>query len=257
MPEQEGRRQVTCTCSFLEIYNETITDLLGGSQINLHIREDAAHGVYVEGLHEESVSTGLNWLWFLLSFASLLLTQCPEVHRALRSSILGGACYGACYMLRSRRSGACALAVPETTYNASSVQGSYVHVDIVQHVARETRTCHSLVDPWVTFSQWLVRSRVRHHSPRVGCRAAADMCALLARGQTARRVGETAMNRESSRSHSVLTCTLEAAATDSRGVTSVLRSRLNLVDLAGALTTTQHEQLRAAWRVHPAFHRFP
>ena len=53
---------MTCKCSFLEIYNETITDLLGSSQANLHIREDAAHGVYVEGLHEESVSSGLGRL---------------------------------------------------------------------------------------------------------------------------------------------------------------------------------------------------
>jgi hypothetical protein len=62
VPEQDGQRQVTCKCSFLEIYNETITDLLGSSQANLHIREDAAHGVYVEGLHEESVSSGLGRL---------------------------------------------------------------------------------------------------------------------------------------------------------------------------------------------------
>jgi kinesin family protein 15 len=76
------------------------------------------------------------------------------------------------------------------------------------------------------------------------------MCRLLARGQAARRVGETAMNRESSRSHSVLTCTLEAAATDSRGVTSVLRSRLNLVDLAGAPFTPAHWQITGRIRAN-------
>ncbi|CAL8470378.1 g9920 [Coccomyxa elongata] len=113
-------RQVFCKCSFLEIYNENITDLLGPSEAHLHIREDAARGVYVENLHEEEVSS---------------------------------------------------------------------------------------VD---------------------------DVVQLLARGQAARRVGETNMNRESSRSHSVFTCTLQSSTTDENGITNILRSRLNLVDLAGS-----------------------
>ncbi|XP_024986608.1 kinesin-like protein KIN-12A [Cynara cardunculus var. scolymus] len=46
-----------CRCSFLEIYNEQITDLLNPAQGNLHIREDTKTGVYVENLTEESVST--------------------------------------------------------------------------------------------------------------------------------------------------------------------------------------------------------
>ncbi|KAM7486192.1 hypothetical protein LguiA_002201 [Lonicera macranthoides] len=46
-----------CRCSFLEIYNEQITDLLDPSQGNLQIREDVKTGVYVENLTEECVST--------------------------------------------------------------------------------------------------------------------------------------------------------------------------------------------------------
>ncbi len=53
---------MTCKCSFLEIYNEAITDLLGsssaGPQATLNLREDTVQGIYVEGLTEESVSTG-------------------------------------------------------------------------------------------------------------------------------------------------------------------------------------------------------
>ncbi|KAK9915787.1 hypothetical protein WJX75_004111 [Coccomyxa subellipsoidea] len=113
-------RQVSCKCSFLEIYNENITDLLSPSEAHLQIREDAARGTYVENLCEEEVSS-------------------------------------------------------------------------VDDVAR-----------------------------------------LLARGQAARRVGETNMNRESSRSHSVFTCTLQSSTTDESGITNILRSRLNLVDLAGS-----------------------
>ncbi|KAJ0555289.1 putative plus-end-directed kinesin ATPase [Helianthus annuus] len=44
-----------CRCSFLEIYNEQITDLLDPAQRNLQIREDTKTGVYVENLTEESV----------------------------------------------------------------------------------------------------------------------------------------------------------------------------------------------------------
>ncbi|KAI3523586.1 hypothetical protein L1887_01816 [Cichorium endivia] len=44
-----------CRCSFLEIYNEQITDLLDPAQGNLQIREDTKTGVYVENLREESV----------------------------------------------------------------------------------------------------------------------------------------------------------------------------------------------------------
>ena len=40
-------------CSYLEIYNEQIMDLLEPASINLHIREDIKKGVYVEGLQEE------------------------------------------------------------------------------------------------------------------------------------------------------------------------------------------------------------
>ncbi|KAG7995310.1 hypothetical protein I3843_01G102900 [Carya illinoinensis] len=46
-----------CCCSFLEIYNEQITDLLDPNQRNLQIREDVKSGVYVENLKEESVRT--------------------------------------------------------------------------------------------------------------------------------------------------------------------------------------------------------
>ncbi|BFG15554.1 hypothetical protein CerSpe_018280 [Prunus speciosa] len=46
-----------CHCSFLEIYNEQITDLLDPNQKTLQIREDVKSGVYVENLTEECVRT--------------------------------------------------------------------------------------------------------------------------------------------------------------------------------------------------------
>ncbi|KAK9086225.1 hypothetical protein Syun_028619 [Stephania yunnanensis] len=59
--EEEHRRdehlKYTCKCSFLEIYNEQITDLLEPSSTNLQIREDMRKGVYVENLAEYEVKT--------------------------------------------------------------------------------------------------------------------------------------------------------------------------------------------------------
>uniref|UniRef100_A0ACD5XRE5 Uncharacterized protein n=1 Tax=Avena sativa TaxID=4498 RepID=A0ACD5XRE5_AVESA len=58
--EEESRRgenlKYNCKCSFLEIYNEQITDLLDPSSTNLHIREDMNVGTYVENLTKREVT---------------------------------------------------------------------------------------------------------------------------------------------------------------------------------------------------------
>ncbi|KAE8733551.1 Mitochondrial import inner membrane translocase subunit Tim17/Tim22/Tim23 family protein [Hibiscus syriacus] len=46
-----------CRCSFLEIYNEQIGDLLDPTQRNLEIKDDPKNGVYVENLTEEYVTS--------------------------------------------------------------------------------------------------------------------------------------------------------------------------------------------------------
>ncbi|KAJ8437088.1 hypothetical protein Cgig2_016442 [Carnegiea gigantea] len=58
-----------CRCSFLEIYNEQITDLLDPRQKNLQIREDIKTGVYVENLTEECVSTMKDVIQLLLKLS--------------------------------------------------------------------------------------------------------------------------------------------------------------------------------------------
>ncbi|KAI7744954.1 hypothetical protein M8C21_027075 [Ambrosia artemisiifolia] len=59
--EEESRRderlKYSCKCSFLEIYNEQITDLLEPSSTNLQLREGLKEGVYVENLTEYTVET--------------------------------------------------------------------------------------------------------------------------------------------------------------------------------------------------------
>jgi hypothetical protein len=52
--DQERAEGVTfiIRCSFLEIYNEQIIDLLNKNNTNLQLREDTRKGVYVEGITE-------------------------------------------------------------------------------------------------------------------------------------------------------------------------------------------------------------
>lgn len=72
--EEESRRdeklQFSCKCSFLEIYNEQITDLLEPSSINLQLREELKKGVYVENLTECNVRTVNDVLKLLLQGAA-------------------------------------------------------------------------------------------------------------------------------------------------------------------------------------------
>lgn len=55
--EEEEGVCFSCRCSFLEIYKETITDLLEPGSTNLQIREDLNRGVYVERLSEAAVGS--------------------------------------------------------------------------------------------------------------------------------------------------------------------------------------------------------
>ncbi|KAK1407763.1 hypothetical protein QVD17_39390 [Tagetes erecta] len=72
--EEESRRderlKYSCKCSFLEIYNEQITDLLEPSSNNLQLREGLKDGVYVENLTEYSVETVDEVLKLLLQGAA-------------------------------------------------------------------------------------------------------------------------------------------------------------------------------------------
>ena len=53
-------------------------------------------------------------------------------------------------------------------------------------------------------------------------------------GTNNRKTGETAMNKESSRSHSIFTIYIETAENDEAGEQRVKAGKLNLVDLAGS-----------------------
>lgn len=60
-----------------------------------------------------------------------------------------------------------------------------------------------------------------------------DLCKKLAEGRDNRHVGETKMNRDSSRSHSIMTVTVEMSEVVD-GQQRFRAGKLNLVDLAGS-----------------------
>ncbi|PIA59749.1 hypothetical protein AQUCO_00400565v1 [Aquilegia coerulea] len=84
--EKESRRdeklKFTCKCSFLEIYNEQILDLLDPSSLNLQIREDAKKGVYVENLKELEVTNARDVMQQLIQGSANRKVAATNMNRA-------------------------------------------------------------------------------------------------------------------------------------------------------------------------------
>ena len=64
--------------------------------------------------------------------------------------------------------------------------------------------------------------------------SASDAAAVLEQGNRNRHIGETAMNRESSRSHAVFTLFIETFNREADGIQNHKQSRFSMVDLAGS-----------------------
>ena len=60
------------------------------------------------------------------------------------------------------------------------------------------------------------------------------MLQLIFYGFNNRHVGSTSLNRESSRSHSVLTTIIESKSLSKTGVWNIKHSRFHIIDLAGS-----------------------
>lgn len=67
LKNQNTSLEFYCTCSFLEIYNEQIMDLLGEPNKNIQLREDVVQGVYAEGLNHKIISNPQDALDILYS----------------------------------------------------------------------------------------------------------------------------------------------------------------------------------------------
>lgn len=65
----------SCKCSFFEIFNEKVFDLVDESNrdnpMGLTVREDTRKGVYVEGLMEEDVS----WVTAVVAIMGVTITK--------------------------------------------------------------------------------------------------------------------------------------------------------------------------------------
>ena len=69
---------------------------------------------------------------------------------------------------------------------------------------------------------------------QVICKSVPDLQRLLDAGCKNRKTGETAMNKDSSRSHSIFTIYIETSETGPTGETTFKVGKMNLVDLAGS-----------------------
>ena len=61
-----------------------------------------------------------------------------------------------------------------------------------------------------------------------------DMIEIINRGAKNWHIGSTFMNKESSRSHSVLTTIIETKSMNEGGVWNIKTSRFHIIDLAGS-----------------------
>ncbi|XP_010045156.2 kinesin-like protein KIN-12E [Eucalyptus grandis] len=84
--EKEARKEeklrFTCKCSFLEIYNEQILDLLDPSSSNLQIREDIKKGIHVENLKEIEVTSAREVILQLIQGAANRKVAATNMNRA-------------------------------------------------------------------------------------------------------------------------------------------------------------------------------
>ncbi|KAF8039698.1 hypothetical protein BT93_B2034 [Corymbia citriodora subsp. variegata] len=84
--EKEARKEeklrFVCKCSFLEIYNEQILDLLDPSSSNLQIREDIKKGVHVENLKEIEVTSAREVILQLIQGAANRKVAATNMNRA-------------------------------------------------------------------------------------------------------------------------------------------------------------------------------
>ncbi|XP_062214569.1 kinesin-like protein KIN-12G [Phragmites australis] len=79
---RDEKLRFTCKCSFLEIYNEQILDLLNPNAVNLHIREDAKKGVHVENLTEHEISNAREAMQQLIEGAANRKVAATNMNRA-------------------------------------------------------------------------------------------------------------------------------------------------------------------------------
>ncbi|KAH6774814.1 P-loop containing nucleoside triphosphate hydrolases superfamily protein [Perilla frutescens var. frutescens] len=79
---REEKIKFTCRCSFIEIYNEQILDLLDPSSVNLQIREDIHKGIYVENVNEVEVTSARDVIQQLIQGSANRKVASTNMNRA-------------------------------------------------------------------------------------------------------------------------------------------------------------------------------
>ncbi|KAK2987078.1 hypothetical protein RJ640_004804 [Escallonia rubra] len=123
---EEGNSQVKqinyqCRCSFLEIYNEQIGDLLDPAQRNLEIKDDAKNGFYVDNLTEEYVTSYEDITQILIKAGTSFINLC-------RLYIMS---YGAIF-LKDLSTGLSSRKVGATSINSKSSRSHIIFTCIVE-----------------------------------------------------------------------------------------------------------------------------
>lgn len=77
-PSKSGQsKSFLCKCSFIEIYNEQIYDLLDTASASLFVRENIKKGVFVEGSVEKFVNSAAE-AYQVLNFSFYFEEGCEE-----------------------------------------------------------------------------------------------------------------------------------------------------------------------------------
>ncbi|EPS61047.1 hypothetical protein M569_13753, partial [Genlisea aurea] len=79
---RDEKLKFTCRCSFLEIYNEQILDLLDPSSTNLQIREDSKKGIHVENITEVEVTSARDAIQQLIQGSANRKVAATNMNRA-------------------------------------------------------------------------------------------------------------------------------------------------------------------------------
>lgn len=93
--------------------------------------------------------------------------------------------------------------------------------------------CMTLLSTWHPYNTE-AKQNYYFASVQMVVKSAADMHGFLKLGKAQRHTGATAMNADSSRSHSIFTIIVECKETSAGGDASIRVGKLNLVDLAGS-----------------------
>ncbi|CAI9773401.1 unnamed protein product [Fraxinus pennsylvanica] len=226
-----------CRCSFLEIYNEKIGDLLDPTQRNLEIKDDAKYGFYIENLTEEYITSYEDVIQILIKGltnrkvgATSINSKSSRSHTVFTFTIeswckeSSSKCFGS--SKTSRISMVDLAGFERTLLDDASRQ--HIYNEKIGDLLDPTQRNLEIKDDakYGFYIENLTEEYITSYE---------DVIQILIKGLTNRKVGATSINSKSSRSHTVFTFTIESwcKESSSKCFGSSKTSRISMVDLAG------------------------